>query len=387
MSSNCLPDLSGVSTPCYLVDEKLLKRNLQKLAFVREQSQCKMLLALKAFAMYDVADLVGKYLDGVAASSIDEARLGKEKFRGEVHMCAPAYREKDLPELLTYIDHIVFNSSKQWRRLHDYVVDQAKDVSFGIRVNHCHSEVATEAYDPCRRYSRLGVVREEFDTELLEGITGLHFHSLCELGTDALERTLAAFETQFGQVLYDMEWVNFGGGHHITRDDYNVDRLCELVSAFRDKYGVAVYLEPGEAIALNAGYLIASVIDITKNENDIAILDTSASAHMPDVLEMPYRPKIIGADDSGKYKYNYTLGGMTCLAGDVIGDYSFPKRLEIGDKLVFCDMAHYTMVKNTTFNGIRLPSIALIDAETRDIRVVKEFSYEDFVTRLGSVKR
>ena len=276
-----------------------------------------------------------------------------------------------------------FNSFPQWERYKPLVGSSGKKVKCGLRVNPEHSEVKVALYDPCAPGSRLGIKAKEFKGKDLEGITGLHFHTLCELNSDALERTLKAVEKKFGPYLDRMEWVNFGGGHHITRPDYDIDRLCRLVDGFREKYGVHVYLEPGEAIALNTGVLVASVLDLIPGSPEIAILDTSAAAHMPDVLEMPYRPGISGAEKPGKLPYTYRLGGLTCLAGDVIGEYSFPEPLKVGSRITFLDMAHYTMVKNNTFNGVRLPSIALYDPQKDETRVVRKFGYEDYRNRLS----
>jgi carboxynorspermidine decarboxylase len=332
--------------------------------------------------MFSLFPLIRQYLCGVAASSLDEARLGFEEFGREVHVCAPAYQVSQFAELLSYSDHIVFNSFSQWDRFKSRVFAAGKKISCGIRVNPEHSEVSVSIYDPCGPASRLGVPEKNFRPQALRGISGLHFHTLCELNADALERTLAVFEEKFGRFLKDMEWVNFGGGHHITREDYNVDLLCELITNFRGRHNVAVYLEPGEAIALNTGVLVASVLDIVQNQMHIAILDTSAAAHMPDVIEMPYRPNIRGAGKPGVYPYNYRLGGLTCLAGDIIGDYSFPEPLEVGARLVFLDMAHYTMVKNNTFNGVRLPSIAIQDTQGQ-VHIVRTFGYQDYRNRLS----
>jgi len=370
-------------TPCYVVDKGLLENNLKVLAGVREQAGCGVLLALKGFAMYGVFPLVKKYLSGVSASSLDEARLGREEFGGEVHVCAPAYKGGEFEELLSYSSHVIFNSFSQWERFRPVIREKKPGLKCGLRINPEHSEVKVELYDPCKKGSRLGIKRERFEGKDLEGITGLHFHTLCELGPDALERTLAAVEEKFGGLIEKMEWVNFGGGHHITRADYDVDRLIRLVRSFREKYGVDVFLEPGEAIALNAGYLVAEVLDIVHNDVEIAVLDTSAAAHMPDVLEMPYRPGIIGAGEPGELARTYRLGGMTCLAGDVIGDYSFPGPLKPGSRVVFTDMAHYTMVKNNTFNGVRLPDIAVYDPALGKVEVIKKFGYEDYRGRLS----
>lgn len=375
-------DISNLPTPCYVIDEIALERNLKILRSVQQRTGCKILMALKAFAAFSVFPLIREYLRGIAASSLDEARLGFEEFGGEVHIFAPAYRESEFDELLDYGDHIVFNSFSQWDRYKDRVRAHRRKVLCGLRVNPEHSEVKVPIYDPCAPYSRLGITRRNFRPEGLDGISGLHFHTLCELNADSLARTLPVFEEKFGGVLREMQWVNFGGGHHITRGDYDVDLLCELITDFKRRHPVEVYLEPGEAIALQTGVLTASVLDITHNGMDIAILDTSAAAHMPDVLEMPYRPEIVGAGMPGEHPYTYRLGGLTCLAGDVIGDYSFPEPLTVGSRLVFTDMAHYTMVKNNTFNGVRLPSIAVRDRQNR-VRVVRRFGYEDYRNRLS----
>jgi carboxynorspermidine decarboxylase len=375
-------DVTNIPTPCYIVDEAALERNLKILDSVQKRTGCKILMALKGFAMFSVFPLTRRYLHGVAASSLDEARLGFEEFGKEVHLFAPAYRESELDELLAYSDHVVFNSFSQWNSHKFKVFDHQKPVRCGIRVNPEHSEVKTLIYDPCASYSRLGVTRANFREADLDGISGLHFHTLCELNADSLARTLPVFEEKFGEFLKDMQWMNFGGGHHITREDYNIDLLCDLIIDFKKRYGLEVYLEPGEAIALNTGILATTVLDIIHNKMDIAILDTSAAAHMPDVLEMPYRPEIAGAGKPDEHPYTYRLGGMTCLAGDVIGDYSFPQRLKVGSKLVFMDMAHYTMVKNNTFNGVRLPFIAVREAQGK-VRIVREFGYEDYRNRLS----
>jgi carboxynorspermidine decarboxylase len=375
-------DIATVPTPCYVIDEAVLERNLAVLGSVQNRTGCKIIMALKGFAMFSVFPMIREVLHGVAASSLDEARLGFEEFGKEVHLYAAAYKDSEFPELLRLCDHIVFNSFSQWNRFKPLVLARGKKVRCGIRVNPEHSEVRTPIYDPCSPFSRLGVIRSRFEGDNLEGVSGLHFHNLCELNADALARTLPVFEEKFGEFLGRMEWVNFGGGHHISRADYDVDLLCDLIIDFKRRHALTVYLEPGEAIALDAGLLVASVLDIIYNQMDIAILDTSAAAHMPDVLEMPYRPDIVGAGNPGEYPYTYRLGGLTCLAGDVIGDYSFPEPLTAGSRLVFLDMAHYTMVKNNTFNGVRLPSIAIQDRD-RQIRVVRTFDYEAYRNRLS----
>ena len=375
-------DLSAVETPCFVVDTALLERNLAVLGRVQRESGAKILLALKGFALPAVAELVRRALPGVTASSLHEARLGREEFGGEVHLCAPAYKPSEFPELLRYVDHVTFNSFAQWSRFREAAASSPRKVSCGLRINPEHSEVKVALYDPCAANSRLGVTRRSFEGKDLDGLEGLHFHSLCELGADALERTLSAVEEKFGPALRKMKWVNFGGGHHITRPDYDVAALVRIISGFRRRApGVQVYLEPGEAVALNTGVLVASVLDIVHNGMDIAILDTSATNHMPDVLEMPYRPQIVGAGREGEHPHLYRLAGMTCLAGDVIGDYAFPKPLAVGDRLTFLDMAHYSIVKTTTFNGVGLPNIALYDPAA-GVRVVRRSRYEDYKSRL-----
>jgi len=380
-------DPGKVQTPCYLIDLGLLRKNLQVLKSVQQRCGCKILLALKGFAAWSTFGLCRQYLCGAAASSLYEAKLAREYFGPdkEVHLCAPAYRDDEMDEYLRVVDHIIFNSFSQWKRFKNKVRTAKRKITCGIRVNPMHSEVKTRIYDPCAPGSRLGTTLEQFRPDELEGITGLHFHTLCELNADSLARTLAAFESQFGKFIGKMEWVNFGGGHHITRADYDIDLLCSLISDFYQRYPniKTIYLEPGEAIALNTGVLIASVLDIVHNQTDIAILDTSASAHMPDVLEMPYRPNIEGAAPPGQKTYTYRLAGPTCLAGDVIGDYSFDKPLKVGDRLVFADMAHYTMVKNTMFNGINLPDIVLYEPDKDEYRLQRRFTYEDFKGRLS----
>jgi len=377
-------NINAVDTPCYVVDEGKLEHNLRRLDDVQRRTGARILLALKGFAMFSTFPSIRRYLQGVAASSLNEARLGFEEFGREVHVYAPAYRDDEMAELLRYANHMVFNSFAQWRRHRAVVAGCGRPVRCGIRVNPEHSEVKTALYDPCAPGSRLGVPLARFEGQDLDGISGLHFHTLCELNSDALERTLEVVERKFGGYLAGMRWVNFGGGHHITRPDYDVDRLCRVIEGFRSRYShLEVFLEPGEAIALNTGVLVASVLDLVHNAMDIAILDTSAAAHMPDVLEMPYRPGIEGAGAAGEKAHTYRLAGLTCLAGDVIGDYSFDQPLKVGDKLVFLDMAHYTMVKNNTFNGVGLPSIALYDPKADAIRVVRRFGYEDYRNRLS----
>jgi carboxynorspermidine decarboxylase len=367
-------------SPCWVIDLPALEQNLKLLGQVQAAAGCKILLALKGFATFSTFPLVRKYLSGATASSPHEAQLAREELGGEVHCYAPAYSEQDLRACLRFSDHIVFNSFSQWQTLGS--IAREAGASCGIRVNPEQREVAVELYDPCAPCSRLGVVRSEFRPPLLDGLDGLHFHALCELGSDALERVLAAFEARFGEFIGRMKWVNFGGGHHITRPGYDVELLVKLVREFKARHGVEVYLEPGEAIAIRTGVLVATVLDIVQNHTRIAILDTSATAHMPDTLEMPYRPEVVGADLPGKLPFTYRLGGLTCLAGDVIGDYSFDHELRVGERLVFLDMSHYTLVKTSTFNGVRLPSIALRHADDR-YELVKRFGYESYRERLG----
>ena len=375
-------DFSIYETPCFVVDEVLLKKNLEILSRVQKLAGAKILLALKSFSMYNTADLIKQYLTGTCASSPHEARLGKEEFGGEVHSFAAAYSDKDFDELITLSDHIVLNSISQYERFESKIKDNIDKIKFGLRINPEHREVETEIYDPCAPFSRLGITRKNFPDKLPKYISGLHFHTLCEKNSDSLERTIKAVEEKFGQVLSECEWVNFGGGHHITRDDYDIDLLINIINSFKKKYNVEIFLEPGEAVALNTGFLVSTVLDIIDNNKNIAILDTSAAAHMPDIIEMPYRPFIIGSGQPGVLPYTYRLGGLSCLAGDIIGEYSFDKPLNIGDRLVFTDMAHYTMVKTNTFNGIKLPDIYYINSESKEILYRKSFGYNDFKERL-----
>jgi len=375
-------NFNSLPTPCYIIDERLLEKNLKVLDQVQKQTGCSILLALKGFSMFSTFPLITKYLKGVTSSSIFEARLGFEKFGKQVHICAPAYIENEFDEILKYCDHIVFNSFAQWNKYKEKVKNSSKKIECGIRINPEYSEITTPIYNPCYKNSRLGVTLQNFKQNDLDGIDGLHFHTLCEQNSDTLKRTLKVFEEKFGKYISKMKWLNLGGGHHISRDDYDINTLIECILYFKNKYNIEIYLEPSEAIALNTGFLVASVLDIVDNNMQIAILDASAACHMPDVLEMPYRPNIIGAGKENEYKYTYRLAGNTCLAGDIIGDYSFNEPLKVGDKLVFCDMAHYTMVKNNTFNGINLPSIALFN-EQEGIKIIKQFGYKDFEGRLS----
>jgi len=371
-------------TPIFIVDEDRIRSNCELLSSVKDRTGCKILLALKGFALWPLFPLIRQYLDGVCASSPWEARLGREEFKGEVHAYAAAYDASDFAELLTLCDEIDFNSFAQRDRfLKQAGQDPASRPRFGLRINpECSTQPKEHAiYDPCAPRSRLGIRREAFGGQSLEGISGLHFHTLCEQNADDLAITLKAVEEQFGDMLPQMEWVNFGGGHHITRDDYDIDLLCSLINAFKAKYGVQVILEPGEAVALNAGTLETRVLDIIDNNGPLAILDLSCTCHMPDVLEMPYRPVITGGGLPGVKARTYRLAGLSCLAGDVIGDYSFDEPLKVGDRLVFEDMAHYSMVKTTFFNGIQHPAIAI--KRGNDIEIVRTFSYKDYKNRLA----
>lgn len=368
-------------TPYFLVDEARLMHNLEILRDVQERTGCKILLAQKAFSMFSVYPLLRQYLAGSTASGLYEARLGHEEFGGETHVFSPAYREDEWDELLRYADDIVFNSPAQVRRFAPRA--RAAGKSCGLRLNpECSTQEGHAIYDPCSPGSRLGTTLANFDESVLPLLDGLHFHTLCEQNADALEETVAAFEEKFGSYLSRMKWLNLGGGHHITREDYDVERLIRIVRRLRETYGVEVYLEPGEAVVLNAGFLVTSVLETLHNGVDIAILDASAACHMPDVIEMPYRPPLRGAGQPGERAHTFRLGGPTCLAGDVIGDYSFDAPLREGDRLVFEDMALYTMVKTNTFNGMPLPSIVWRDKDG-DLFLVRSFGYEDFKTRLS----
>ncbi|HBJ1645594.1 TPA: carboxynorspermidine decarboxylase [Clostridium botulinum] len=375
-------DLNKLPSPCYLVDERLLKKNLERLNYVQEETGANIILATKAFSMYSTFPLIGKYLKGVTSSSLFEARLGYEEMGKQVHIFSPAYRQDEFDEIMKYCDHIVFNSFNQWKLYKDRVKTYInKKIECGIRINPEYSEIETDIYNPCFENSRMGVTLENFKIEDLDGIDGLHFHTMCEQNSDTLARTIKVIDNKFGKYIKNMKWINFGGGHHITREDYDMETLIDVILYIKNKYDVDIYLEPGEAVALNIGFLICTVLDVIKNGMNIAIVDTSAVCHMPDVLEMPYRPHIINSGMPNQYEYTYRLGAPTCLAGDVIGDYSFKEPLKVGDKLAFCDMAIYSMVKNNTFNGINLPAIVKYSDE-KGVEIIKKFGYEDFKSRL-----
>lgn len=370
-----------VSTPYFVVDERRLLHNLEILKQVAEESGCKILLAQKAFSMFSVYPLLRKYLCGTTASGLYEARLGKEEFGGETHVFSPAYRAEEFDELLQYVDDLVFNSPAQVRKYGIRAKNAGK--SIGLRVNpECSTQEGHAIYDPCAPGSRLGTTLEAFEEEFVPLLDGIHMHTLCEQNSDDLEKTVEALEDKFGKWLPQMKWLNLGGGHHITRADYDRERLVRIIRRLREKYQLEVYLEPGEAVVLNAGDLVASVMEIVHNNMEIAILDTSAACHMPDVLEMPYRPPVQKSGNPGEKQYTYRFAGPTCLAGDVIGDYSFEKPLTEGSRVVFEDMALYTMVKTNTFNGMALPSIVFRDQEGEE-HLVRTFSYEDFKNRLS----
>jgi len=374
-------------TPAFVVSRGALEKNLQLLRRVQDEAGCKIILALKGFALWGLADTIREYLPGVAASGLHEARLGREEFGGEVHTYSAAFAEQDFIETLAVSDTVILNSFSQLERLRPlyrrYLAESGRKVELGLRVNPQYSEVEVELYDPCAKGSRLGIPRSSFEGQSLEDVTGLHFHALCEQGADVLERTLEKVEERFGEAIRKMRWVNFGGGHHITREGYDVDGLIRTIKGFRERYGVEVILEPGEAIALGTGVLVTSVLDTPKTEIATAILDTSITCHMPDCLEMPYRPDVVGAGLPNEKAYTYRLGGLSCLAGDVAGDFSFDAPLEPGQRLVFLDMAHYTMVKTTTFNGVPLPDIVVWEDDRQEAKLIKRFGYEDYRDRLS----
>lgn len=389
-------DPTRVPSPCFVVDRQAVEDNLRILNRVQAESGAKVLAALKAFSFWKLAPLTLQYLTGTCSSGLHEARLAYDEYRGsdlsgEVHTYSAAFKDEEFPEILKISDHVVFNSFSQWQRLQALISESKKShrlPKFGLRINPEHSEGSIEFYDPCAKRSRLGITLSEFHPDQLIGssgerITGLHFHTLCEQDFLPLQRTLESVEKSFADVIKQMEWVNFGGGHHITRPDYQVTELVQCIRDFTQRHEVQVYIEPGEAIAISTGVLVCEVLDIIQNAGEIAILDTSATCHMPDTLEMPYRADIRNAGLPDEKAYIYRLGGMTCLAGDVMGDYSFDSPLEIGQRLIFEDMAHYTMVKTSTFNGIGLPTLALWDSKTQELEIVKSFAYEDFKNRLS----
>ena len=379
--------IKALKTPCYVIDEKRLQQNAEVLSSMMSHTGCKILLAQKAFSNYDFYPLLSRCLSGTEASGLYEARLGKEEMpEGEVHVFCAAYRDDEFGELLKYADHIVFNSIHQLAKFGSLAKQQGK--SIGLRINpECSTQEGHEIYDPCAKGSRLGVTRDVWDKEmtpdLLDMLDGIHFHTLCEQNSDALETTIKAVEEKFGDILPSMKWINMGGGHHITKADYDVARLEKLLIYAREKWNVQVYLEPGEAVALNAGYLLTRILDIVENNGmKIAILDSSAACHMPDVIEMPYTPPLMNAASDDSKPYRYRLAGPTCLSGDVTGDYSFDSELKIGDMLIFGDMAIYTTCKNNTFNGMPLPDIFRLGKDG-SFEKLTDFGYGDFKGRLG----
>lgn len=374
---------SELATPSYVHDIEAFRENGRILRYVQKESGARILLAQKAFSTHRIYSVLQKYLTGTAASSLYEARLGAERFGGEVHMYSPGYHESEMEEILGLVDHLVFNSLGQWDRFRDQVLSHSRSISPGIRINPEYSESVVPLYDPCAPGSRFGVLAEQLEGVDLRGIEGFHFHTLCEQGPEALSRTLEVVLEKFGQYVPDLRWLNLGGGHLITSPEYDLNQLIETIRALKNRYPhLEIYLEPGEAVASHAGVLVGSVLDIVENGLQVAILDVSAIAHMPDILEMPYRPQIFGAGTPGEKRFNYRLGGPTCLSGDVIGDYSFDCPLKIGDQVAFLDQAHYTVVKNTYFNGIRLPSLSLFH-ESGAIEMIREYSYDDYQRRLG----
>ena len=370
--------IEEINTPVYVCEEDLLEENLKLLKEVGEKSGATMLLALKGFAFKALSPLVDSYLSGCTCSGLHEAKFAKEYFKGTIHTYSPAYKEEDIDEIIALSDHLIFNSFNQWLKFKDKAIGKT---SCGLRLNPEVSSSPVDLYNPCGLYSRLGITKENMRPELLQGIEGLHFHALCEQDASALEEVLKGFEERFGELIPQMKWINFGGGHHITREGYDVEKLIQIIKDFRVRYnGIKVYLEPGEAVGWQTGPLVASVQDIVHNGMDIAILDVSAEAHMPDTLAMPYRAQIRGAGDVGEKSYMYRLGGPTCLAGDIMGDYTFDTPLCIGDKLIFEDMIHYTIVKSTTFNGVKLPDLAVLRKDG-SYEVVSHFGYEEYRRR------
>lgn len=379
---------ANLPTPCYMIDEKQLHENGRILAGVSERTGCKILLAQKAFSNYDLYPVLAPYLAGTEASGLYEARLGAEEMPGkEVHVFCGAYREEEFQELLQYADHIVFNTPRQLEKF-GFKAKQAGK-SIGLRINpQCSTQEGHDIYDPCAAGSRLGTTRATWDVQMTEKLVaildGLHFHTLCEQDADALEITLQEVEKRFGDILPKLKWLNMGGGHHITRPGYDIAKLEQCIISVKKKWNLEVYLEPGEAVALNAGYLVSRVLDIVQNgDTKISILDASAACHMPDVIEMPYTPPLYNAKAGKEGKHVYRLAGPTCLAGDVIGDYSFQEELQEGDMLLFGDMAIYTTCKNNTFNGMPLPNIWQRSVDGELVKLTN-FSYEDFKMRLGS---
>ena len=374
--------LEKLPSPVWLLEESLLERNLDILDDLQSRSGAKVLLALKGYALWRSFDTIRDRLHGCCASGLLEARLASEEFGREVHTYSPAFKDSEIDEIASISHHIVFNSTKQFHKYADRVKAVNPRLSLGLRINPEFSHSPVEIYNPCGIYSRLGTTIDNLDESILDSCDGFHFHALCEESADALEGVLDIFEEKFGEYLHSLKWINIGGGHHITKDGYDIDKLISLVKRFKDRHEVDIYLEPGEAVGWETGTLIATVLDIVHNGIDIAILDISAEAHMPDTIIMPYRAEVRGASEAGIKEYTYRLSGNSCLAGDVMGDYSFDEPLEIGDRVIFEDQMHYTMVKATTFNGIGLPSICILHSDG-SIEIAREFGYEDFRDRLS----
>jgi len=374
--------IDQLPSPAWVLEEKHLQLNLDILDLIQRKSRAKILLALKGYALWNSFDILNKTLHGCCASGLHEAELGAEKFGGEVHTYSPAFKAEEIEQIALLSHHIVFNSPAQFKKFAQQAKTINPSISLGLRINPEYSESPVELYNPCGVYSRLGTTLANFDSDILDSCDGFHLHALCEQSAEALEKVLEAFEEKFGSYLHRLKWLNFGGGHHITKEGYNTQKLIDLIIYFKDKYQVQIYLEPGEAIGWETGSLVATVLDIVHNGMDIAILDTSAEAHMPDTIIMPYRAEVRGASEPHQKAYTYRLAGNTCLAGDIMGDYSFDTPLEIGEKIIFEDQMHYTMVKATTFNGIKLPSICILKEDAK-LEVVRNFSYEDFRDRLG----
>jgi len=377
-----LADKRALSTPYYLCEEALLEKNLKLLEYVQQESGAKIILALKGFAMHSTFPLVKKYLHGCTASGLHEAHLAREEFGGEVHTYSPAFKESEIAQIAKISDHIVFNTPSQLMHFKNHVKSANANIHLSLRINPEVSASPVDIYNPCGLYSRLGTTLANFDAEVLEYVDGLNFHALCEQGADELEEVLTTLEKNFAQHFKNLKYVNFGGGHHITKKGYDVAKLIRLIKEFKARYNVEVYLEPGEAVGWETGYLVSTVLDVFHNGMNVAILDTSSEAHMPDTLAMPYRAMVRGSGEASEKKYTYRLGGNTCLAGDIMGDYSFDEPLKIGDEVIFEDQIHYTFVKNTTFNGIKLPSLVL-QRGNGDIELIKEFGYEDYKGRLS----
>ncbi|UWX64988.1 carboxynorspermidine decarboxylase [Deinococcus rubellus] len=375
-----------IPSPAFVLDESRLRRNLALISQVQSLSGAQIIVAFKGFSMFSTFPWLREYgVTGATASSLNEALLAKQEMRGEVHVYAPAYSDGEFPALLVLADHLTFNSFSQWERFRPQVVAAragGKQVSIGIRINPEYAEVETDLYNPAGPFSRLGVTRSNFRSDLLEGVDGLHFHTLCEKDSDTLERTLEVVERNFGEFLPQMQWVNFGGGHLMTREGYDTDRLIRLVRDFRQKWQVDVILEPGSAFGWRTGWLVSTVLDVVENGKQTALMDVSVSAHMPDVLEMPYRPNVLGAGLPGELPHDYLLGGTTCLAGDVIDEYSFDHLLEVGERVIFDDMIHYTMVKTSFFNGVKHPDIGIWHA-SGEYQIVREFGYDQFKAKLS----